>query len=186
MRMGKKASCVAIGISTAAFIYGGTVVGASAVTTTRVAATSPGKFVPYWTSKDSCAVPVAAGFTSSGTINCLGGANGTAWGVWYQAGASVSYTFKVQSGQVAYITYGIPAGDWLNSANVTVQIDKRTPKVITKDKGPFDSTCTSPSPCLLWTSARLPAGKHTLLISADGSNANVYGVWIKRQAASGI
>lgn len=74
------------------------------------------------------------------------------------------------------MTYGIPAGGYLNNAAASISIDGSSPVTIDSDLGGFGSTTSSD--LYLWTSGALGAGTHTWTITSQGNAVNVYGLWI--------
>ena len=146
-----------------------------------------GTLVPIWKTAESatgggCPGPFTAGYAMSGPFGCgwnTTTVNGrppeTVNHVSIHKGGSVSYTFTVAMGAFRKVTYGIPAGGWLNNAHATVTVDDGVPKIVT---WLAPSGSTAPSGLSLWTSASLGSGSHTITIKSDGNSVNVYGLWI--------
>ncbi|MGO9298961.1 MAG: fibronectin type III domain-containing protein [Acidimicrobiales bacterium] len=102
--------------------------------------------------------------------------------IWLHSGATVSYSFTVPAGNAETLTYGIPAGGYLNNAASSVSIDGSSPVTVNSNLRGFGATASSD--LYLWTSSALSPGTHTWTITSQGDAVNVYGLWLAAAAAS--
>ncbi len=135
-------------------------------------ATIDGTFVPVAMS-GSCTL--ATGYSSTGST-CGSGIGGNFYIYLNTAGANLTYAFTVPSGTSATLTYGIPAGGFVNDVSGTVSLDGGAPITVNSNLGVFNQT--TPTDLALWTSPVLGAGAHTWTITSTGDAVNVYGLWL--------
>ena len=169
-----------LGLCTAMLLFAAMIVTGVGVMATSAGATSP--FVPIWQNVASepggCSGPLTTGYSLSGsidqsTIGCGWNSSGTVNFIWLQDATSVSYSFTTTSW--ATLTYGIPAGGYLNNAPAIISIDGSGPEAVVGDLGASGST--TPSDLYLWTDTLGP-GTHTWTITSLGNAVNVYGLWV--------
>ena len=144
----------------------------STVMATSASAAIGGTFVPVAV-PGSCTF--AAGFSDISS-SCHAGLGGNFYRYLPAPSNSISYSFTVPTGTVATLTYGIPAGGFVNTVAGTISIDGNGPYQVNTNLGAFDQT--TPTDLSLWTSPVLGAGPHTWTIVSSGDSVNVYGVWI--------
>jgi hypothetical protein len=141
------------------------------VSATAAFATIDGTFVSA-TLSGSCTL--APGYSSIGSSCVLG----NDYLYLHSAGGSVTYSFTVPSGTSATLTYGIPAGGYINTAAGTVSLDGGAPVTVNSNLGGVGLDQTTPTDLSLWTSSVLAAGAHTWTITSTGDSVNVYGLWL--------
>jgi len=160
------------------------IVGGVGVAATSAGASEP--FVPIWQNvapePGGCSGPLTAGYSLSGpidqsSIGCGWNSSGAVDFIWLQSGTSVSYSFTIPSW--ATLTYGIPAGGYLNNAPANISIDGSGPEAVVSNLAASGST--TPSDLYLWTDTLGP-GTHTWTITSLGNAVNVYGLWITTSA----
>ena len=173
-----------LGLCTAVVLFAAMIVSGVGVAATSAGASAP--FVPIWQNVASepggCSGPLTAGYSLSApidqsSIGCGWNSSGTVDFIWLQSGTSVSYSFTIPSW--ATLTYGIPAGGYLNNAPASVSIDGSTPVTVDSNLGASGSTTSSD--LYLWTKT-LSAGTYTWTITSQGNAVNVYGLWITTSA----
>jgi hypothetical protein len=138
----------------------------------------PGSFVAAVAS-GGC--KVASGFATSGASGCSAT---TPLPYFYLdgLGSSITYTFTVPSGTNDAVTYGIPAGGYLNNVGATVSVDGGAAQPTTTDVGGYGSTTSSD--LSLWTTSGLGPGSHKVTIVSEGNSVNVYGLWIESSSTT--
>ena len=92
------------------------------------------------------------------------------------AGGRISYRFTVPAGTSETLTYGIPAGGFLNNVGARISLDGRSPVTVSTGIGSYGATAATD--LVVWRSESLAAGSHTWTITSTGDSVNVYGVWI--------
>jgi len=132
-----------------------------------------GSFVPVAVA-DTCTL--ATGFSTGGTADCGAGIDGQQYIYLPDSGGSLTYSFTLPSGTSHTLTYGIPAGGFVNNVDATVSLDGSAPVTLSSDLGSFDQT--TPSDLALWTSPSLGPGTHTWTITSTGDAVNIYGLWL--------
>jgi len=113
----------------------------------------------------------------------------TAYGAFYAAGAistpasdggwdngDAAFSFTVSSGESTTITYGIPAGGFVNNNDATITVNGTTVATITNDVGSGNATTLES----LWTQT---FGPGTYTIGLSGGSINVYGLWASNLSA---
>jgi hypothetical protein len=158
-----------------------------------------GTFVPYWKNVEpyptGCTGPVTPGFAVSASAQCGADSNGNGLVdfVYLFGGASFSYTYTVPKGTVAYISYGIASavelgngpgsfsGGYLNNSPAKVSVNGKYQGAFSQDLGINGAECQTIAACLIWKSAALTAGKHTVKVTAVRDDINLYGVWVSDQ-----
>lgn len=148
------------------------------ITAPPASAAIGGTFVPVAMS-GSCTL--ATGFSSIGPT-CGTGLAGNKYIYIATASDSVTYSFTVPSETTAILTYGIPAGGFVNTVAATVAIDGNGPYPVNSNLGSFAQT--TPTDLPLWTSPVLAAGPHTWTITSSGDAVNVYGVWLSEASVT--
>ena len=143
---------------------------------TSSAGPSLGTFVPITVASD-CST-LTTGFSESGGV-CNPTPADQPY-LYFDGGTSASYGFTVPSGDTETITYGIPAGDYLNNVDATVSVDGGAPVTVSSNEGPIGSTTSSD--LALLTSGPLGPGSHTWTINSTGHAVNVYGLWVTASA----
>jgi len=141
---------------------------------TPASASISGTFVPV-------AVPasctLAGGYSSTGSL-CGAGLGGNMYIYLPTSGSSLTYSFTVPTGASDTLTYGIPAGGFVNNVAATISLDGGSPATENSDLGPFNQTV--PTDVALWTSPPLAAGPHTWTITSSGDSVNLYGLWLSQ------
>jgi hypothetical protein len=135
-------------------------------------ATISGTFVPV-TAPNVCTL--ATGFSSTGS-SCGPGIAGQDYIYLPISGSSLTYSFTLPSGTSEMLTYGIPAGGFVNNVASSVSLDGGAPITVNSNLGAFNQT--TPTDLALWTSPLIAPGSHTLTITSTGDAVNVYGFWI--------
>ena len=161
------ASCAVLGLA-----------GASAAALASSAIPTPvGTFIPV-TASSGCSL--AAGFAAGAAASCSTEPNGARYLI-LRGGTSLSYTWTVPSGSVDTLTYGTPAGDWVNNVPARVRLDHGAPVILSSHLGPWrDRTSVA---LALWSSDALNAGVHTWTITSRGDAADVAGLWVAEAPA---
>ena len=132
-----------------------------------------GTFVPVATAG---VCTLATGFSTQGTADCGSGVGGNKYRYLPNPGGSLTYSFTVPSGTSETLTYGIPAGGFLNNVDATVSLDSGVPVTLSSDLGGFDQTTASD--VALWTGPSVGPGTHTWTITSTGDAVNIYGLWV--------
>jgi hypothetical protein len=158
-----------------------------------------GTFVPYWQNVEpyptGCSGPVTPGFAVSASAQCGTDSNGN--GLvdfrYLFGGASFSYTYTVPKGTVAYISYGIASafelgngpqsfsGGYLNNSPAKVSVNGKYEGTFSAELGINGAECQTIAACIIWKSAALTPGKHTVKVTAVHDDINLYGVWVSDQ-----
>jgi hypothetical protein len=131
-----------------------------------------GTFVPV-TAPNVCTL--ASGFSSTGS-SCGPGIAGQDYIYLPTSGSNLTYSFTLPSGTSEMLTYGIPAGGFLNNVAGTISLDGGAPITVNSNLGGFNQT--TPTDLALWTSPLIGPGAHTLTITSTGDSVNIYGLWI--------
>ena len=135
-------------------------------------ATIGGTFVPV-AMNGVCTL--TTGFSDTGG-DCGPGISGQHYIYLPTVGSSLTYSFTLSSGSSEVLTYGIPAGGYVNNVAASLSLDGGGPVVLNSDLGAFDAT--TPTDLSLWTSSSIGPGAHTLRITSTGDATNIYGLWI--------
>jgi len=123
---------------------------------------STGTLEPGWTANGD---PFAAG--SYGSLSSDGG--------WYYG--DTTFSFTVSSGESTTITYGIPAGGFVNNSSATITVNGTTVATIS-NSGSVSSTASTLEN--LWTHT---FGSGTYTVGISGSATNTYGLWASNLSA---
>jgi hypothetical protein len=119
---------------------------------------------------------LATGFSTQGTATCGSGIGGNDYIFLPDAGGSLTYSFTVPGGTSEALTYGIPAGGFVNNVDATVSLDGGAPVTLSSHLGAFDQTAASD--LALWTGPSVGPGPHTWTITTTGDAVNIYGLWV--------
>jgi len=142
------------------------------VTALPASAGTGGTFVPVAVG-GTCSL--TSGFSTGGVADCGAGIAGAKYIYLPDNGSSLTYALTVPAATSETLTYGIPAGGFVNTVAATVSLDGGPPVTLDADLGAFDQT--TPSDLPLWTSSWLGPGSHTWTITSTGDAENVYGLW---------
>jgi hypothetical protein len=174
--------------------------GATAAAAGARPATSLGTFVPYWQDAQAypggCSGPVTPGYTVTGSSACGQDSNGNGIVdfVYLYGGSSFSYTFTVPAGTDAFVSYGIPSakvlgngttsveGGYLTNSPAKISVDGGASVTTSKELGNFGAECQTVASCVVWKSAALGAGTHTITVAAVRDDVNLYGLWVLDQS----
>jgi hypothetical protein len=143
-----------------------------AVVASPAFASISGTFVPV-TAPNVCTL--AAGFSSTGA-SCGPGIAGQDYIYLPTLGSDLTYSFTLPSGKSEMLTYGIPAGGFVNTVAGTISLDGGAPITVNSNLGVFAQR--TPTDLALWTSPLIGPGAHTLTITSTGDAVNIYGLWI--------
>jgi len=113
------------------------------------------------------------GWTANGGLYASGSSDGG------RDNGDATFSFTVGSGESTTITYGIPAGGYVNNSDATITVNGTTVATITNDTGQEGVTASTLEN--LWTQTFGP-GTYTIGISTSGS-INVYGLWASNLSA---
>lgn len=124
----------------------------------------------------------APGFSDSGAATCGTNAhtNGQHY-IYLGGGGTATFTFAVPKGHSARLTYGIPAGGYLNNVAARISVDGGAPETEEKNLGGYQSTTAEN--LALWVGPVLYAGDHSWTITSTGQDVNVYGLWVSGTVA---
>jgi hypothetical protein len=123
-------------------------------------------FVPVLASDNRTLAP---GFSTKGACDIAGDR------VNIHSAGSVSYSFKVASGESMTVAFGTPTGGYLSSAPAEVSLNGVTMGFIEKDPN-YVWGQTAPHQLLLWRNTFGP-GSHVLTFRSGGEFVNFYGLW---------
>jgi hypothetical protein len=132
-----------------------------------------GTFVPV-TVGSTCTL--TTGFSTGGTADCGPGISAKKYIYLPNSGGSLTYSFVVPSGTSETVTYGIPAGGYVDNVDATVSFDGSSPVTLSSDLGAFDQTTASD--LALWSSPSVGPGTHTWTVTSTGDAVNIYGLWV--------
>ncbi len=152
---------------------------ASLIIAAPASASIGGTFVPVAVGS-TCTL--STGFSTVGTATCGPGIGGAKYIYLPASGGSLTYAFTVPSGSSESVTYGIPAGGFLNNVDATVSFDGGAPVTLSSHLGAFDQTTASD--VALWSDPSVGPGAHTWKVTSNGDAVNIYGLWVNENVTS--
>lgn len=133
----------------------------------------------------SSGTTLQTGWSESGSItNYPPGSSGSTlsygWADPNGGGGLVNYQFTVAAGQSSTMSYGIPAGGFVNNGPVNIYLNGQLVATVSQDTGSAFSTASTTEN--LWSST-FTAGTYTLGFGYVSAPINVYGVWASNPSA---